>query len=207
MIIYPLALPDTKSFKGLTMRRRNVVGVTEAPYSLKTQVQEFGGQRWEGEFSLPIMTEADAAQWLSFFDQLNGPVGTFLGNSPKRETARGAVRLAPNSLTVDGDGQTGQSLAVKSAEGDTEGLLLKGDTFQLGTGLSSRLYVIMEDVDLVDGAALLTFWPTLRASPVDDSAVIVQSAVGLWRMITTAPEGFQDEVGNVQISGIAIREA
>lgn len=207
MITYPLSLPETKSFKGLSIRRRNVVGVTESPWSLKTQVQEFGGQKWEGEFTLPIMQQADADEWLAFFDQLNGPAGTFLGNSPKRETARGAVRLAPNSLTVDGGGQTGQTLGVLSAEADTPGLLLKGDTFQIGTGLNSRLYVMMEDVDLIDGAALLSFWPTLRASPVDGAAVIVQNPLGLWRMMTTAPEGFQDEVGNIQISGIAIREA
>jgi hypothetical protein len=207
MITYPLSLPAVKSFKGLNIRPLNVVGVTTAPYSRVSQVQDFGGDEWQAEFTLPLMTQEDADAWASFLNKLRGPFGTFLANSPKRYYARGAVRLAPLSLEVDGAGQTGQSLDVRSAEPDTPLLLRRGDNLQLGTGASTRLYSVLDDVDLVDGMASINIWPNLRQSPADGAPVIVENPLGIWRLVTTAPEFFQDEAGNMQIGGIAIREA
>jgi hypothetical protein len=207
MITYPLALPTAKSVKTLTIRKSNVVGVTESPHSLARQVQDFGGQRWEAEFTLPAMQREDAEEWAAFFDALNGPEGTFVAGRPKARTARGAVAATPAAIVVDGAGQSGQSLAIRSATlVNVPGLMLRGDQFQIGVGLLTRLYSVIEDADMLGGEAVLSFWPALRASPADGAAIVVASALGLWSLVTSAPEFDEDEAGIMRIPATAIRE-
>ena len=200
-ISYPLTFPTHTGVRSANFIARNVVGNTLSPFTLTQQVQKGQGQRWEADISLPLMKREDAEQWISFFVKLNGSYGTFLMGDPNASTPRGSASLTPGTPVVNGASQTGDELDIDGLPVSTTGYLKAGDYIQLGTGETSKLYKVLDDVDTnASGEATLTIWPDLRSSPANDATVVVSGAKGLFRLSTNVSDWQINEAGFYQIS-------
>lgn len=180
-ISYPLAFP-TSGINHITIRRRKIVGASRAPFSiLSEQFYEWpSNERWEADIDVPVLERADADAWIAWLLSLDGPVGSFLMGDPAYTTPRGAATGTPQ---VDGAGQAGKELVVKTGLGTTANWLRAGDWLQLGSGSSARLYRTLQDVSLAsDGRATLDIRPKLRRATVDSETITLTAAKGLWRL-------------------------
>lgn len=185
-ITYPLALPTHTGITSVRLRAQDIVTMNMSPFSGVQQVYKYTGQYWEADITLPPMKREDAEYWMTFFMKLGGQYGTFLMGDPAGATARGVATGTP---VVNGGGQTGYELVTDGWTPDTTGILKAGDYFQLGTGSSSRLYKVLDDVDS-DGSGNATFdiWPNLRSSPADNATITVSNPKSLFRLTTPAAE-------------------
>lgn len=183
-ITYPLSLPTNKGLAKIRLTANNVVGVSQSPFTAKQQIYKYTGQFWEAEISLPPMKRADAEYWISFLLKLNGSYGTFLLGDPNGGTARGVATGTP---LVNGGSQSGNELVTDGWTNSTTGILKAGDYIQLGSGSSSQLYKVLDDVNSNgSGEATLTVWPDLRTSPADNAAITVSNAKGVFRLSSNA---------------------
>lgn len=182
MIVYPLAWPTHKGLRDIVIRRHKIVGASRSPFSiLSEQFYEWpGNERWAADINLPPMLRADAEPWIAWLLSLDGPIGTFLMGDPNGAAPRGLGTGVPQ---VDGTGQSGKELAIKTGLGVTANWLRAGDWVQVGSTTSARLYKNLRDVSLsASGRAVLDIRPKLRAATVDGEAVTVFGAKGLWRL-------------------------
>jgi hypothetical protein len=182
----------------------DVVGVSQSPFTAVQQVYRYSGQFWEADITLPPMKRADAEYWISFLLKLNGPYGTFLMGDPNGATARGVATGTP---LVNGAGQTGNELVTDGWTTSTTGILKAGDYIQLGTGATSRLYKVLDDVNSDgSGNATLTVWPDLRSAPADNAAITVSNTKTTFRL-TSAQTGW--DINEATIYGLTFgaREA
>jgi hypothetical protein len=179
-ITYPLALPAAPIFNAVRFTARPVVSISESPFTLQSQVQEYAGQRLEVEATLPPMTRAQAEYWNAFMLKLNGLRGTFLLGDPGGKKPRG---IATGTPVVNGASQTGNELLTTGWTISTTGILLAGDYIQIGTGSYARLHKVLDDVNSNgSGQATLLLWPSLRSSPSNGAAIITSNTVGVFRL-------------------------
>ena len=189
-ISYPLNFPAV-GIRNVTIRARTVVGLNSSPFTGQQQVYKHQGQWWEMEVTLPPMKRADAEQVAAFLVKLNGRFGTFTFGDPLNTAPRGVGTGTP---LVNGAGQTGTDLVTDGWTPDTTGILKAGDWIQLGTGSSSRLHKVLDDVNSDgSGNATLTLFPDLRTSPADNAAITVSSPKGLWRLAANEVDYSIDE--------------
>lgn len=182
-ITYPLVLPSTSAFFGVTIRQRSIVGVTPSIFTGTQQVQAFQGQWWEAEVTLTRMVRTSAAAWVAFLAKLNGQEGTFLMGDPACSTPLGSANITPGTPTVDGAGQTGNSLTIIGADAGAVEYLKAGDYIQLSSGATTRLHLVLNDVNTDStGGATIDIWPSLRESPANGASVIVSAAKGRFRL-------------------------
>lgn len=189
-ISYPLNFPAV-GIRNVTIRARTVVGLNSSPFTGQQQVYKHQGQWWEMEVTLPPMKRADAEQVAAFLVKLNGRFGTFTFGDPLNTAPRGVGTGTP---LVNGAGQTGTDLVTDGWTPNTTGILRAGDWIQLGTGSSSRLHKVLDDVNSNgSGNATLTLFPDLRTSPADNAAITVSSPKGLWRLAANEVDYSIDE--------------
>jgi hypothetical protein len=182
-ISYPLDLPTQTGIASIRLVARNVVSTSTSPFTFKQQVVKHSGERWEADIALPPQKRDDAEEWLGFLLSLGGAYGTFLLGDPLGDTPRGSAASVPGTPSVNGDGQTGNLLAIDGLPVSATGYLKAGDYIQIGTGASSRLHKVLQQVDTnSSGQATLAIWPSLRESPVNNATVIVSDCKGLFRL-------------------------
>lgn len=177
-ISYPLSFPNTLAPKRVTFYSVNAVTISRSPFTFDTQIQEFAGQSWGAEVTMPAMTREQAEQWVAFIMALQGPKGTFYLRDPLATEPRG---VATGNPLIKGASQTGNVLETDGWTPDTTGILKAGDKLQIGT----RLYAIMgtSDVDSDgSGNATLDIWPRLRESPADNESIILVEPAGMFRL-------------------------
>lgn len=178
-ITYPLSIPSNDIAK-VRLTVTDIVGVSQSPFSGAQQVYRYSGQFWEADITLPPMKRAVAEYWISFLLKLNGSYGTFLLGDPNGRTPRGSVAGSP---LVYGGSQTGNELETDGWTPSAEGVLLAGDYIQLGTGATSRLYKVLDDVNAdSSGRATLTIYPNLRVSPSDNDPVFTSNTKTVFRL-------------------------
>jgi hypothetical protein len=178
MITYPLALPDHVGAAKITLISKSINAMSVSPFTGSVQVQEYDGQWFEVDFTLPPMqSQQDAALWTAFLLKLNGVVGTFLMGDP-------AYVQQGNCLTAQVDG----AVAARSKELPLKNMtvgstIIAGDYIQLGTGLTSRLHKNLNTV-IADGSdeAVLDIWPATRIAYSDSDPVVTVNPVGLFRL-------------------------
>ena len=176
---YPLTFPSI-GIKSINIRAQTIVGASVSPFTGQQQVYRHQGQWWEMEVTMPAMKRDDAEQVASFLLKMNGRFGTFLLGDPANLLPRGVGTGTP---LVAGADQTGDSLLTDGWTVSTAGILKAGDWIQLGTGSATRLYKVLDDVNSDGGgAASLNLFPNLRQSPADNSALVVSSPKGQWRL-------------------------
>lgn len=177
-----LNLPASACFANIVMTLTRTVGATVSPFTLEEQFFKWPGSAWSAEVSLPpITSRAIAADWISFGLNLEGSYGHFLMGDPMGKTPRGVATGTP---IVSGANQNGNTLITTGWTPSTTGILLKGDYIQIGTGSSSRLHMVTQDVNS-DGSGLanLNIQPALRTPPPNLSTVYTHNTVGLFRMV------------------------
>ena len=182
-ISFPRELPNISEIQNTGTHSRNVIAASTSPFSLIRQVQEHQGQRWEIDFQLVVKDRANMAKWAAWLVSMEGINKTFLSGDPASQIPRGSAQDAPGTPLVDGASQTGDSLSIKGAPNSAPAYLLEGDFIQLGTGSTSRMYMVLEDVS-TDGSgdATITIWPNLRSSPADNAAVTVSNAKSVFSL-------------------------
>lgn len=188
-ISFPLTWPTVPGVTSLTIGESNVVGLSAAPFSGVQQVQEHQGQWWTAEAEWRPMYREEIDPWMGFFSSLRGMTGTFILPDLARPTARGSASVTPGSPQVDGAGQSGLTLKIKTTGlGSVAGYLKANDRFSLGTGASRQLYKVVADVNLVSNGATMDIWPRLRTSPGNNDTVYVANASGRFRLTMNAIE-------------------
>lgn len=189
-ISYPVNFPDV-GIRSMTIRARNVVGMSASPFTGQQQVYKHQGQWWEAEVTLPPMKRADAEQVVAFLLSLNGRLGTFLLGDPANTSPRGVGTGTP---VVYGGSQTGNELLTEGWTISQTGILKAGDWIQLGSGASTRLHKILQDTNSdASGYSTLTIWPDLRTSPSDNATIVTSSPKGIWRLTSNETEFSIDE--------------
>jgi len=179
-ITYPLTLPTSNSsdIAEVTFTMRNVVGLSESPFSYIQQTYLHAGARWEMYVRLNPLERAGAAAWRAWLASLRGRYGTFLMGDPTGAQARGA----PKNAIVANSGQSGSVLSIVSSA-SVAGFFLPGDYVQLGVAGSARLHRVLSTVTTSsNGFGLIDIWPPLRSIPSSGDTVVVQSTVGVWRL-------------------------
>ena len=195
-ITYPLSMPTNTNVATVSLTAVNTVGVTSSPYNYKLSVYRHQGQRWEADINLSLMKRADAEEWITFFMKQYGGYGTFLLGDPNAATPRGSAATTAGTPVVNGASQTGDELDIDGLPASATGYLKAGDYIQLGTGTSSQLYKVLDDVDSnASGEATLQIWPDLRSSPADDATVVVSGAKGLFQLSTPTTNWTIDNAG------------
>ncbi len=185
VITFPRSLPSELLIQQVRMKKIDKVAVAESTFTGEQQVQEHQGQWWAADVSTPPIPQADdAAVVAAFLTSLRGPSKTLLFGDPARVTARGSASTTPGTPLVNGAGQTGDQLICDGAPNGVTGYLKTGDYVQLGSGNTSKLHMVLEDIN-TDGSGnfTLTLWPDLRSSPTDDDALVVDDARGVFRLV------------------------
>jgi len=182
-IIFPISLPTQSGIAKVRLIANDTVAISQSPFTGAQQVYKYPGQFWEADITLPPMKRADAEYWISFLLKLSGPYGTFLLGDPNGGTARG---IATGTPLVNGGSQTGNELITDGWTNSQTGILKAGDYIQLGTGATSQLYKVLDDVNSDgSGNATLTVWPDLRSAPADNAAITVSNPKGVFRLTSS----------------------
>jgi len=183
-INYPLTLPTTTGIATVSLTARNIVGLSQSPFTLKTQVQKHAGQRWEASVTLPPMSRDEAEYWISFLMKLNGVFGTFLLGDPNGALPRGGITNYPSdTMQVNGASQSGNSLNIDQATASVTGYLKAGDYLQIGGAETAELYKVLSDADSnASGEVTVDIWPNLRTTPTDDERVYAANTTGVFRL-------------------------
>jgi hypothetical protein len=199
-VTYPLAHPTSPGFKTVTFTPSKVVGVSRSAYSLVEQVNSWPGEIIRADMTLPVMQRAAAEQWIAFFMMLRGRKGTFLLGDPDATTMFGTPTGTP---VLDGAHTArDEVIAIKGMTPSSSLNFGVGDYIQFGTGLTTRMHKILEQVD-ADGsgeASGITIFPALRADYADGTAITYSSPVGLFRLATNSFPWSADELSLYQVS-------
>lgn len=106
MTTYPIPFPAQLPARASVVPR-DVVGVSESPFSLDLQTQRRQGQRWEVDIRFPRMTRAKVQVVRGFRLAMRGRYGTCLWSPMAEGAPLGANTGVP---VVDGAGQAGDVL-------------------------------------------------------------------------------------------------
>jgi hypothetical protein len=181
---FPLVSPETFGVASLEWRVVDTTSRARNPWTLNLITQVFDGRMWAGSLALRSRNEAEGralAAWLAALRRPGTNAGTFLLGDPAAPLALGSARTTPGTPVVAGAGQTGEALNVSGLPLSASGYLLAGDYIQIGSGITSRLLMVLDNVNS-DGAGLATIntWPGIRTAPSNGSALVVSSPKGLF---------------------------
>lgn len=183
MLSFPLNLPAALKFAQITYRARRAHGRNESPFTLSEQIYVHQGQLLELDVVVPPMSglrnasrnAEDVVAWLLSL----GADGTFL--LPPPEYTAGARGSLSGSPTVNGNGQSGNTLETDGWTPSAANVLKPGDWFQLGSSSTSRLHKVLQAASAnVYGQASLEIFPRLRETPNDGDPLTVVNPKGLF---------------------------
>ena len=175
------------------------VGISISPYTGGQQVYKNQLALWKAVFQLPPMKRATAAQWQSFFAELNGRYGTFLAGDPDAKTIQGA---ATGSIYVNGAHSIGDtSIDLDGFATSTSNVFKKGDYIQFGSGSTAKLHMVVADASSNgSGEATVTIEPPLKAALSDDDQITYSNASAVFRLDTNDVTWSANNAGIYSIS-------
>jgi len=183
-ISYPLTMPTHTGIRNVELRATNAVAYSRSPFTFSGQAHAYAGKAWQADITLPPMKRTNAEQWIAFLLSLKGQLGTFYLGDPRACTPLGSARDA-DTILVNGALSSGDTINIDSAPASRTDYLKAGDYMQIGTGTSRQLFKVLTDVDTNgSGQATVDVWPNVRTTIANNSAVTVQSAKGIFRLIT-----------------------
>jgi hypothetical protein len=173
-ITYPLSMPAAPfKFRAFNVIQNFQVAVNKSPFTGQGQTYEHPGSWWSAKIDFPPLTRVQAGPWIGFLAALNGRSGTFLLGPPNWATPLGTAGGSP---IVNGASQTGKTLAISGLTG----VLKAGDYFQVGSGLTQRLYMNLTDAG--PGTVTLDIFPRLRESPANSAPLTLVNPQGCFRL-------------------------
>jgi hypothetical protein len=203
MTTYPITLPTETSSQPIstTFRIRRVIGQSASPFTGEQQTFRHQGEWWEAEVTLPPMTHDYAREWVAKLVSMRGVSGQMMLGDWDGRTPRGTASSSAGTPLVNGASQTGNSLIIDGATASQTGYLKAGDYIQLGSGISSRLHMVVADAN-TDGSgnATLDIEPRLRSSPADNLPIVVLNSKGVFRLVTNDTEWSTDAVAKYGIT-------
>ena len=158
-LIYPLSTPTSIGIAQIEFRAINAVAESKSLFTFQSQIHLYEGQAWEVDVTIPPVHKDLAEDWVAFLLALRGKSGTFLIGDPNYNGPRGTA----TSLSVTG------SLGDTSVSATLVGSMKAGDWFSLGSGSSTRLYKVVQDIS---GSGTMEIYPALRAGASSASAEI-----------------------------------
>lgn len=189
---YPRTIPTTlKTIQKITWRQLSVNGFSRSPYTLASQVIEYGAAAWQADCVLPPMKRIDAEAWIGFILSLRGRRGSFLLWDPANSTPRGTATSA--TLTASDGADSGTFTMT--------GSLRAGDMFQLGASESATLHKMVADRS---GTGTGTFWPPVRRT-ITDEDVVLNKACGVFQLVSNTFEWDVDAVSGYGVT-FAVQE-
>lgn len=169
LITMPTSPAFTKSEWGI----QRTVSKSESPYTGSTQVHKYPKSQWYANLTLPPMKRAQAVAWQAFFLSTEGIANTFLLGDPDAKLVNGTA----TSCVVAVDGAIGDTqLNLTIGAGNT---LNRGSYIQLGTGSSSRLYMVVDD-NTSNG--VVSIQPSLKSAITVTTDATIVNAKGVFRM-------------------------
>lgn len=170
------ALPTSPGIRAVVITQNSTVGASESPFTGNLQTQEWSRQFWQAQVTLPRMTVAQASNWIATLVSLRGMAGTFMLGDPSRKTPRGSALGTP---LISGNVNGGSSILTKGWTANTQHVLLPCDWIQI----DNHLYMVLSDENSdATGAASFDIWPDLQTAPLDNTAIIVSNAQGIFRL-------------------------
>ena len=183
-ISYPLTMPTHTGIRNVELRATNAVAYSRSPFTFSGQAHAYAGKAWQADITLPPMKRTNAEQWIAFLLSLKGQLGTFYLGDPRACTPLGSARDA-DTILVNGALSSGDTINIDSAPASRTDYLKAGDYMQIGAGTSRQLFKVLTDVDTNgSGQATVDVWPNVITTISNNSAVTVQSAKGIFRLIT-----------------------
>jgi hypothetical protein len=180
-IAYPITLPTSPGFQSVQFRTRQRVGITHDPFGATQNVYAWPGQWIEADVSLPVMTRAEACEWVAALVSLNGIEGTFHLVNPTGQANRGSM---PGTPLVNGaNAARSRVLLTKGWTSGQTNILRKMDLITVGSGTSKRMYMNLKDVNSDgSGNATLDIFPSLREALADGAAITTANCSGTFRL-------------------------
>lgn len=183
-ISYPVTPPSSPTHSSIKWIERNVVGITENPFTLQQTVFEYDGSGWAIEVSFDPMTRTEFEPWSAFLSKLHGPLGRFYYGDRLRKNIQGSGGGTP---VINGASQTEFTLVTDGWPNNTQ-VLKAGDMI----GIENVLYKNLEDVTSDgSGNATLEVWPRLR-DHADNTAIDYTEPTGIFRLANTEVETIED---------------
>lgn len=169
-------MPLTPGPRNVDWAMQNVVGVVPNLYTGKQQVHNWQAGWWEAVVTMPPMLRATAESWVAFLAQAQGQNAVFYFGDQLGAIPQGSATGAP---VTAGSFQQPYQLTTKGWKPSQFAVLSPGDWLQIDW----RLYKCM-DQPSSDGAGNASFaiWPQVREIPANGTAIITNSAKGLFRM-------------------------
>lgn len=193
-ITFPISLPSG-GIVSARARHINNISMSRSVFTAETQKQRFQGERFEYDLTVKPQRYADAGAWRAALASLSGLYGTCLYGDPDF-LARGPVGANLGTPVVDGASQpiASETLDTKGWTPMTSRVLARGDFFQIGSGSTARLHMVLADADSdSSGFATLDIWPRLRFSPADEAAIVVTGAKGVFELTSRFTEYSSDQ--------------
>lgn len=174
-ISYPITMPTAPKPSRVLWSKKDVVSVSQSPFSLKSETYEFSGGIWMLEVGFDPLYRSEAAPWMAALSSLRGRYGTFLYGDALCDTPLG---VATGSPKVAGASQTGFTLAT---DGWTPSVLVlkAGDLFQIDNSMYQNL---VDATANGSGEVTLDIWPALRGH-ADNATIITSEPKCLMRLV------------------------
>ena len=178
-LTFPLTPPATPGAVSISWNLLTVTAVAQSPFTLRTQMFSWPGQKLGAVVTMPVMKDVVARPWRAFFAALRGREGTFtFGDSSrlcKRETALGIPETVGTTQ--------GRQVASTNWTPSTN-VLKAGEMVRIG----AKLRYVLEDVSSdADGNATFSVFPDLQ-SIAAETEIIWQSPQGVFRLDQDPPE-------------------
>lgn len=181
-VSYPAQVP-TSGITSLSWTNATASLISRSPFTFQGQSQNYSGAIRYAKISVENLGREDAEDWVGFLDSLQGTKGTFQFGDPMAKVPMGVGGGSPTVRTINNTSRDSISVDTTLTSNVTA-WLKRGDWIQIGTGLDSRLYKVLNQVDITGstGASnLLNLWPSYRRTPVIGEAVIIRNPRGLFR--------------------------
>jgi len=199
-ISYPLTIPSSPGPRSLKMVLQNLIGETVGEFDGMQQEQEWPGEWFECQITLPAMLRPQAEAWCAFLSALRGKLGTFL--LPVYACKN------PQGTSTAGNVSGANSAGSKILNVTMNGTLVAGDYIEVsdeeGSPIVStpRLYKVLTSA--TGGGSPLTevgldIFPRLRGNLVGGETITFLNPMGLFHLIDN-PRAW--DVDEAQLFGI-----
>lgn len=177
-IVYPLTMPTDPAPKTASLYIKKMQ-TGDRGYAGFLQVQDHPGERWIGKIELPLLSPNQSADWLGFFDALDGLNGTFLLPHPDFKTMRGSA--GGSTGRVNGVDQRGTT--VETDGWPANATFKRGDILQFGTGPKARMKRLTQDTQAnSSGVATLDLRPEFIEAPDNNAEIRTTNCEGVFRL-------------------------
>ena len=200
---YPLSVPTSPYYSKSSWALQRKTAISVSPFSGAQQVFEYDYALWTVSLTLPPMKRSDAANWQSFILKLHGRKGTFLLGDPDARTPTGTIS---GSVTLGANIAVGDfTISISTSQNSLANAFRAGDYIQLGSAGTSKLHMIVDDVNTdSSGDANINIEPAIKTAVTSGNTVVYNNPKGLFRMQNPQIDWDADEVSKYGISFSAV---